>query len=107
MTLESTDDHSSLRGVPGLFSGGGTVHVLVVNDSSDGDVGVTATFYDSAGNPLGGESKVVEISEEESRPLALTRYPKAQNDNILGLTVFYPYLYNIVKGTGARRTVLD
>jgi hypothetical protein len=92
VTLESTDDHSSLRGVPGLFSGGGTVHVLVVNNSSDRDVGVTATFYDSAGNSLGGESRVVEISEEESRLLALTLYPKAQNDIILGLT-FSIYIY--------------
>jgi hypothetical protein len=71
---------------PGLFSGGGTVHVLVVNDSSDGDVDVTATFYDSAGNSLGGESKMVEISEEESQPLALTRYPKDQDDLVLGFT---------------------
>jgi hypothetical protein len=84
--IQKVTDTETSQSFGELFSGGGTVHVLVVNDSSDGDVDVTATFYDSAGNSLGGESKVVEISEEESRPLALTRYTKEQDDIILGST---------------------
>lgn len=42
------------------------MHVLVVNDGSGGDVEVTVTFYDSAGNTLGTESEIVEIDEDES-----------------------------------------
>lgn len=60
-------DTQSGQDLGDALSGRFDIRVLVVNDGETGDVEVTVTTYDSAGNVLDRFNKVVEIREGESR----------------------------------------
>lgn len=60
-------DTASDQSISGVLTGTYDIRVLVVNDGGAGDVRVTVTTYDSAGNTLDRFRKVVRMEEDESR----------------------------------------